>query len=209
MLVRGNAEPASITRKGLPDRKPFSFCALAIAPAVTARRRLRGVVAVFAAVKAGIEGVEVLAVQFILGDAQGFTESLEMNDFPLPQELDGGAYVRIIHQAQDIVISAAGLLLCGHVFEQISDNIPFGLKFAGIKGDTACRLGPDSQCMVYIVLVKAAFFNFFHAQVAGELEYDGADDLQMSQFLGAYLVLRNVPNQALCGQAQCLRLICT
>ncbi len=39
-------------------------------------------------VKSRIERVEILLVQPILHDAQGFTEPLEMDDLPCAQELD-------------------------------------------------------------------------------------------------------------------------
>lgn len=160
-------------------------------------------------IKSRIEGVEIAAVQVILHVTEGFAEPLEVNYLPFPKEADGIADILVLHHAEDVVVGDAGFLFCRQILKKIRNRIPFGLEFAGIKGDAACRLGPDSQCMVYIVLVKAAFFNLFHAQVAGELEHDGADDLQMSQFLGAYIVHRNVPNEALCGQARCFRLICT
>lgn len=64
-------------------------------------------------VKAGIEGIEVPAVQTVLEAAQGFTESLEMNDLPFPEEADGIAHVRFLHQTQDVVVGGAGFLLWG------------------------------------------------------------------------------------------------
>lgn len=41
------------------------------------------IVAILAHIKAGIEGIEVFGIQFILGDAQRFAETLEMNNFGL------------------------------------------------------------------------------------------------------------------------------
>ena len=60
-----------------------------------------------------IEGIEVPAVQTVLEAAQGFTESLEMNDLPFPEEADGIAHVRFLHQTQDVVVGGAGFLLWG------------------------------------------------------------------------------------------------
>lgn len=63
-------------------------------------------------VKAGIEGIEVPAVQTVLETAQGFTESLEVDDLPFPEEAERIAHIRLLHQTQDIVVGGAGFLLC-------------------------------------------------------------------------------------------------
>ena len=63
-------------------------------------------------VKGRIEGVEILFVQLILGNAQAFAEALIVDDLALTQELDGLADIRIVDQTQDIVISSARLLFC-------------------------------------------------------------------------------------------------
>jgi hypothetical protein len=63
-------------------------------------------------VKAGVEGIKVPAVQPVLETAQGFTEPLEMDDLPFPEEADGIAHIRLLYQAQDIVVGGAGFLLC-------------------------------------------------------------------------------------------------
>ncbi len=47
-----------------------------------------------------------------LHNPQPFTEPLEVNDFPCPQEADGIAYFLIMNQAQDIIIGRTGFLLC-------------------------------------------------------------------------------------------------
>lgn len=41
-----------------------------------------------------------------------FPEALEMHDFPLPQKFNGFADVRVLNQAEDIVVGSACLLLC-------------------------------------------------------------------------------------------------
>lgn len=43
---------------------------------------------------------------------QRFAETLKMNDLPFPQETKGRQYIRVIRQVDEILISAAGLLLC-------------------------------------------------------------------------------------------------
>ncbi len=99
--------------------------------------------------------------------------------------------------------------ICCHVFRQVGDGIALGLEEAGVERNTACGLGPKRQSMVHIIFVKPVGFDFLHGQVFGQLVYDGGNHFHVRQFFGTYIVLRNVPNQALYGQAQCLRLICT
>lgn len=55
--------------------------------------------------------VVVLCVQIILHDAQRVSESLEMHDLPCPQELERLPDVRVVDQAEEVVVGGAGLLL--------------------------------------------------------------------------------------------------
>lgn len=64
-------------------------------------------------VKGWIKCIEVPAVQFLLGNAQQFTESLVMDHFSFPQKFDGFAYIVILNNTQNIVIGASGFLLWG------------------------------------------------------------------------------------------------
>ena len=61
-------------------------------------------------IKGWVEGIEIAAVQMILDITQGFTEPLEVNDFPLTQEADDVAYIRVIRQTENVVVGKAGLL---------------------------------------------------------------------------------------------------
>lgn len=51
---------------------------------------------VFAFVKFRIEGIEIFGIQMILYNAEPFTETLEMDDFPCAQEADGIAYFLVV-----------------------------------------------------------------------------------------------------------------
>ena len=53
-------------------------------------------------VKCGVADIEVSAVQSVGGKTQRFTESLEVYDFPLAQELDRFTYFRIVYQTQNV-----------------------------------------------------------------------------------------------------------
>lgn len=66
----------------------------------------------FRSIKSGIKSIEVFAVQIILCDAEGFTETLEVYDFALAQEFDRLTDIRLFNQAKDVVIGRSGLLFC-------------------------------------------------------------------------------------------------
>ncbi len=74
-------------------------------------------------VEGRIEGIEVAAVQMILDIPQGFTEPLEVDDLPLPQETDGIADIVVFNHAQDVVVGGAGFLLCCQIFKKICDRV--------------------------------------------------------------------------------------
>ena len=62
-------------------------------------------------IKAGIDGVEILAVKLILRDAEGVAKALEMHEFSLSEIADGVLHVGGVHQAQNVVISHPRLML--------------------------------------------------------------------------------------------------
>ena len=78
-------------------------------------------------VKFRIKRIEVFGIQMIRNDSKAFAESLIVDDFSLTKKFDRLPNVGIIGKTENIVISGAGLLLCCHVFVDISDSIPFGL----------------------------------------------------------------------------------
>ena len=95
--------------------------------------------AVLTPVKSRVEGIEILAIQLILGDAQGFAKPLEMHHLPHAQEFDGFAHIRLLDQTQDIVIGGAGLLLSSQVFCQVCDRISCHLELGSRERETTCR----------------------------------------------------------------------
>ena len=66
----------------------------------------------YSPVKTGIKRIEIPAVQCILHTLQRLSEALEVHDLALAQEADGRDHVRVVHEAQDVVVGGAGLLLC-------------------------------------------------------------------------------------------------
>ena len=62
----------------------------------------------FLHVKTGVERIEILAVEFVLYDAQCFAETLEVNNLTHTEELDNVADIRVLHQIS-FALSRAGL----------------------------------------------------------------------------------------------------
>ena len=63
-------------------------------------------------VEGGVGQVHILGVHPLLTQAQALAETLEVYDLPLPQEADHVVHIRVIRQAEDIVVGHAGLLFC-------------------------------------------------------------------------------------------------
>lgn len=86
--------------------KPFSYHGLFFTGRTGYRR-----------VKAGIERVEILKIQFFLYGSERFAKSLEVYDFPRPEETDRIRNFRIFDETQNIVVSGPGFLFRSKVFE--------------------------------------------------------------------------------------------
>ena len=56
------------------------------------------IIAGIAAVETGVKGIEVLGVQVILRNAEGFPETLVVDDLTGTEELDGLADIRIFDE---------------------------------------------------------------------------------------------------------------
>ena len=62
-------------------------------------------------VDGGVHAVDVALVQLPAEQLDGLAEPLEMDDLPLPQELDDVVDVGIVGKPEDVVIGHSGLLL--------------------------------------------------------------------------------------------------
>ena len=58
-----------------------------------------------------VVGIVVLGIQIILHNAQRVSEPLKMHDFPFPQEFERLANIRVVDQAEKVVIGCSGFLL--------------------------------------------------------------------------------------------------
>lgn len=160
-------------------------------------------------VKRGVEGVEILGIQLVGDNAEALAEALEVHDLPLPQELDGIPHVRVVGKAQDVVIGHAGLLLRAQILVQVGNGVPGHREGCGAEGRAGSRYRIHASGVIHKIGVKARLLYLLRSQIPGKLVDNSAYHFQVGQFFGAYIVLRNVPNQALYGQARCFRPICT
>lgn len=82
-------------------------------------------------VKRRIGHIVIFAVQLIGGYPQSLTKALIMDDLPLPQELDWLDNIRIVYQAQNVVIGDPRLLLRRQILVQIGNGV-------ALYADTRC-----------------------------------------------------------------------
>ena len=63
------------------------------------------------AVKARIESIEILFIKLFLDRTECFTEPLEMHDFSFSQEFERLTNIRVVDQAEKVVVGCSGFLL--------------------------------------------------------------------------------------------------
>ena len=66
---------------------------------------------IFLHVKSRIYGIDILLIQLLPQELCGLAKPLEMNDFPFPKEFDHVVYVRIVGQAQNVIVGYSCFLL--------------------------------------------------------------------------------------------------
>lgn len=136
-------------------------------------------------IEGGIDGVHVLLVELLGGDAQGLAEALVVDDLPLAQEADDVADVGVVAQAQDVVVGDAGLLLGGHILGEVGENVALDSNACGIPGRAGGGGGVDAGRVVHEVGLVSGLFDLLGRHVARELVDDRADHLKVSQLLSA------------------------
>ena len=63
-------------------------------------------------IQRGVHVIDVFLVQPLPQQLHGLAEALEVDDLALAQEADGVVYVRVVGDAQDVVIRDPRLLFC-------------------------------------------------------------------------------------------------
>ena len=71
--------------------------------------------------------IKLLPIHIPLQVIQCFSEALEVDDLPLPQEFQTVCQVGVIGEVDQILIGRPGLLFCRHVFMEISYWIAHGV----------------------------------------------------------------------------------
>lgn len=122
-----------------------------------------------------------------------FAKPLEMHDLPFPQELDRVAHVRVVDQAQQVVIRRACLLLRSKVLKQIGDRVAGRLE--GRRAERRARRGlrVNARRVVDKIAFKAARPNIVRGHVARQLVEDRRDNFFVRKLLGAQRSIGNVP----------------
>ena len=63
-------------------------------------------------IKIRVKRIEVLGIQPVGHEAESFSETLEMHDFPFSQEAQWREHIGVIRQVDEIFVGAARFLLC-------------------------------------------------------------------------------------------------
>ena len=137
-------------------------------------------------VKRRVESVEILCVQPVGGQAQGFTETLVMHDLPCAQEFYRVAHVGIIAHSENVVVGRAGFLFGCQIFMEVGNRVALGLHIRRSPRHAACRSRINAGGMIDVIRCKAGIHDLFAAEIARKLMHDRAYHLKMPQFLRAY-----------------------
>ena len=129
-----------------------------------------------------------------------------MDDLPGTQELDGIIDVRIIGQAQNVVVGQARLLFGGQILRQVGDQVALDGHGRRVPRGAGGGGGIHPGGVIHKIRLVSRLFDLLRRHVPGQLVDDGADDLQVSQLLGAQRSIGNVPMYQIRGQARGLRL---
>lgn len=137
-------------------------------------------------VEGGVGKIDIFLVHAFFGSIDSLTKSLEVDDFPLPQESNDIVDIGVIGHTQNVVIGHPSLLLGGHIFRQVCDDIPLDADACGIPGGAGGGCGIYASGMIDKIGGEASVSQLLLGEVAGELVDDGADHLQVSQLLCSY-----------------------
>lgn len=115
---------------------------------------------------------------------QALAEALEVDDFPLPQKADNVVYVRVITEAENVVIGHPGFLLSREIFRQIGNGVALDGHGRGIPGEARRRRGIDPYGVVHEIGRKGRVTELIVLQIPGQLVDDGPDHFQVPQLFG-------------------------
>ena len=116
-----------------------------------------------------------------------------MDDLALAQETDHVVDVRIVRQAQDVVVGDPGFLFGSEVLGQVSDHIALDRHGRRAPREAGRGGGVHPRRAIHEVGVKSGGLDLLLGQAAGQLVNDGADHLQVAKLLGAYKRVKMEP----------------
>jgi len=131
-----------------------------------------------------IHKVHISLVQLFPQPLQALAEALEVDDLPFPQEADNVVYVRVVAEAEDVVIGHPGLLFGGQVLRQVGDGVTLDGHGRGIPGEARGCRGVDTYGVVHEIGRERGVTELIVLQIPGQLVNDGPDHFQMAQFFG-------------------------
>ena len=76
-------------------------------------------------VEGRIHDIHVFLIHLLHSESQTLAKALVMDNLPLPQITDHVCHIRIVAEAQDIIVGDSGFLLGSQIFVQICQNVPF------------------------------------------------------------------------------------
>lgn len=156
-------------------------------------RRGENLLGGFLSVKRGIDRVDIFLIHFLKREAQSLAETLIVYDLPLAQETDDIVHIRIVAQAENIIIGHARLLLRSQVFIEVGDDITLDRHACRAPRETRGSRGVYSGSAIDKIGVKPGLLDLLNAHLSRKLVDDSAYHLKMAKLLCAYRSLRNVP----------------
>ena len=122
---------------------------------------------------------EALQRRCILQLVQSFTETLEMDDFALAQEIYYIIDVRVIRYPQDVVIYGPRFLFSSQILDQIRDRIPSDSNAVCAVRHARCIRRKYTASMVHEICPKGTIFYFACRSIFNQLAYNRPNYFQM------------------------------
>ena len=104
---------------------------------------------VFSIIKRRIQIVDIFLVKPLPQELKRLSETLEVYDFPLPQEFDNIIYIGVVRQPKNIVIRYPGFLFRGQVLRQICNGVSLDPDPGGAPREARSRGRVDACGVVY------------------------------------------------------------
>jgi len=132
-----------------------------------------------------VEGVEVPAVELVGHQAQILSEALVVHDLARSEETYRVDDVRIVAEAQDVIVCGSRFLFGSHRFMKVGDRVALAGDCHSAERHAGRRRRINTCGVVYEVGVEARLLDLILAEVARELIHDRADHFEMVEFLRA------------------------